>query len=122
MIISGINTGIAVADLDESAKVYTDALGFAIKHRLETDACKIYVMENEYTEFDLVAGADFKAGCSSVRITVRNFEDSVADATNAGLEKISDVMDSERMKVVFFKDKNGTIFIISHHKKVNLYV
>ena len=122
MIISGINTGIAVADLDASAKVYTDQLGFSVKHRLETDACSIYVMENEYTEFDLVSGEVFKPGTSSVRVTVRNFDDSLADAASAGLEKISDVMDSDRMKVVLFKDNNGTIFILSHHKKVNLYV
>ena len=122
MIISGMNTGIATADVEAGSKLYTDTLGFNIKHRLEVSGCKIYVMENEYTEFDLISGDQFKPGTSAVRVTVRNFDDSVNEVKEAGLTQIGDVIDSEKIKLAFFTNSDGTALIVSHHKKVNIYV
>jgi predicted enzyme related to lactoylglutathione lyase len=122
MIISGMNTGIATTDVEESAKFYIDVLGFNIKHRLEMSGCKVYVMENEYTEFDLISGDQFKPGNSTIRVTVRNFDDSINEAKEAGLTQIGDVIDSEKVKVAFLSKPDGTIVIVSHHKKVNIYV
>ena len=79
MIISGMNTGIATGNIEESAKFYVDTLGFTVKHKLEIPGCRIYVMENEYTEFDLLEGEDYKPGTSAFRVTVRNFDDSVKE-------------------------------------------
>ena len=79
-------------------------------------------MENEYTEFDLIEGAAYKPGSSSVRITVRNFDDSVNEAKESGLTPAGDVMESDRVKVAPFTNANGTCFMISHHKKVNIFV
>lgn len=122
MIISQMYTGIATANVEERAKIYTEKLGFTIKHRLILPTCKIYIMENQYIEFDLIEGSDFKPGNSVFRIAVRDFDDSVKDAINDGLVQISDVVDDEKIKFALFTNADGTIYIISHHKKVNLYV
>jgi catechol 2,3-dioxygenase-like lactoylglutathione lyase family enzyme len=122
MRISGMNTGIATADIESSVKFYTDTLGFSIKHKLDITGCKIYVMENEYTEFDLVNGDPFKPGTSTIRVTVRNFDDSMNDAKEAGFTQIGETVDSDKIKYALFTNQDGTIVILAHHKKVNIYV
>ena len=122
MIISQMYTGVGTANVDEAAKIYTEKFGYEIKHKLNTSTCKIYVMRNLYNEFDLVEGEAFEPGMAVFRISVRNFDDSVKEALDLGLKQISDVVDDERIKYTFFKNDNGTIFIISHHKKVDIYV
>lgn len=122
MIISGTNTGMITGNLEETAKFYIDTLGFSIKHRLEIPGCKIYVMENEYTEFDLLEGEAFKPGTALVRVTVRNTDESKKDAEEAGLKQIGDEIESEKMKVIPYTNEDGTVFLLSHHKKVNIYV
>ena len=52
MIISQMYNGIATGNVEEGAKFFTEKLGYTIKHRLMTSCCKIYIMENQYNEFD----------------------------------------------------------------------
>ena len=122
MIISEMYPGIATANVEERANLYTEKFGFTIKHRLVLEDCKIYIMENQYTEMDLVEGSHFKPGSSVFRIAVRDFDDSIKDAVNEGLVQIGDVIDGEKIKIATFTNADGTIYIISHHKKINIYV
>ena len=122
MIISQMYNGIATGNVEEGAKFFTEKLGYTIKHRLITSCCKIYIMENQYNEFDLVEGEAFIPGKAVFRIAVRDFDASVQDALNDGLKQIGDVIDDEKIKFALFSNANGTIFIVSHHKKVNIYV
>ncbi len=122
MIISGMNTGIVTANVEENAKFYVDKLGFTIKHRLEMPGCKIYVMENEYTEFDLIEGGDFKPGTAAVRVTVRNFADSIQEVEEKGLKKFGEITETDRIKLVPYVNEDGTIVMISHHKKADFFV
>ena len=122
MIISQMYNGIATANVEEGSKIFTEKLGYTVKHRLNATGCKIYVMENQYNEFDLVEGDAFKPGTSVFRISVRDFADSVNDALNDGLKQISDTVDDEKIKFALFTNDDGVIFIISHHKKENIYV
>lgn len=122
MIISQMYNGIATGNAEEGAKLFTGKLGYTIKHRLTVPGCKIYILENEYNEFDLVEGEAFIPGKAVFRISVRDFDDSVQDALNAGLKQIGDVVDDEKIKYTLFTNNDGTIFILSHHKKVNIYV
>lgn len=122
MIISQMYNGIATANVEEGAKIYTDKLGYKIKHRLTVPGCKIYILENQYNEFDLIEGDAFKPGTAVFRISVRDFDDSVKDALADGLKQIGDVVEDEKIKFLLFANDDGTIFILSHHKKVNIYV
>lgn len=122
MIISQMYNGIATGNVEEGAKIFTEKFGYNIKHRLITSGCKIYILENEYNEFDLVEGDAFVAGKAVFRVSVRDFDDSLKDAINAGLKQVGDVVDEEKIKYALFTNANGTMFIISHHKKVNIYV
>ena len=122
MIISQMYNGIATGNVEEGAKIFTERFGYKIKHRLIATGCKIYIMENLYNEFDLIEGDAFKPGASVFRISVRDFNDSVNDALNDGLKQISDTIDDEKIKFALFTNDEGVIFIISHHKKENIYV
>ena len=122
MIISQMYNGIAVSNVEEGAKIYTEKFGYTIKHRLTVPGCTIYIMENQYNEFDLIEGSEFKPGASVFRISVRNFDDSVQDALDDGLKKVGDVVEDDKIKFQLFTNDEGVMFIVSHHKKVNIYV
>ncbi len=122
MIISQMYNGIATGNVEEGAKIFTDKFGYKIKHRLTVPGCKIYIMENEYNEFDLIEGEAFIPGKAVFRVSVRDFDDSVKDALDEGLKQIGDVADDDKIKFALFTNNDGTIFIVSHHKKVNIYV
>ena len=122
MIISQMYNGIATGNVEEGSKLFTEKFGYTIKHRLITSGCKIYIMENQYNEFDLIEGDAFKPGTAVFRISVRDFDDSVKDALADGLKQIGNVVEDEKIKFLLFANDDGTIFILSHHKKVNIYV
>ncbi len=120
MITSGIISGVATTNIEESAKFYTDNLGFKIEHKIDAPDFKLYILENDYTKLDLIEGASFKPGFSTIRATVRNFTDSLEDMAGMGLKQIGDVVELDKMKMAAYTKDDGSYFILSYHKRANL--
>ena len=80
----------------------------------------LYILENEYTKFDLIEGDAFKPGTATIRATVRNFTDSLTDVPEMGLKQFGEVVETDKMKIATYNNQDGSIFILAHHKRVNL--
>ena len=109
-------------DLEAAAKLFTEGLGYSVKHRPQIEMLDYVVLENEKKRrVDIVRSyfpADsFKDGFLGMRVNVDDFDEGVSYFESQGYTVFGTAHETDSSVTALLTNGDGTYLVLFHHKK-----
>ncbi len=121
MIISDCYPIFYAEDIEAEVRLFTECLGYTVKHSPEIENLDYVVLENEKNRrVDIVRShfpADsFKDGFLGMRVNVDDFDEGVAYFEEQGYSLFGTAHDTGSSVVALLKRGDGSDLVLFHHK------
>ena len=109
-------------DLEAATKLFTEGLGYTVKHRPRIEMLDYAVLENEKKRrVDIVRSyfpADsFKDGFLGMRVNVDDFDEGVSYFKSQGYAVFGTAHETDSFVTALLTNGDGTYLVLFHHKK-----